>query len=125
MHELSIAMSVVEIAEEESVKRGGAKILAVYLKLGELSGVVKDALLSSYEMACEGTVLQGSRLVIEELRVVVNCPKCLAPRTLASAQRFLCPECQSPVTDVIQGRELHVAAVEIETAELEGLEVSS
>ncbi len=65
MHELSIAMSIVELAEEEAERRG-VQVEAVHLKLGALSGVVKDALLSCYEMACEGTPLAGSRLLIEE-----------------------------------------------------------
>ena len=76
MHELSIAMSIVEMAEEEAEQRGGVQVSAVHLKLGALSGVVKEALLSSYEMACEDTPLKGSRLVIEEVPVVVFCPSC-------------------------------------------------
>jgi hydrogenase nickel incorporation protein HypA/HybF len=114
MHELSIAMSIVEMAQEESDQRGGVRVNAVYLKLGALAGIVKDALLSSYEMACEGTDLQGSRLVIEEIPAVVYCPRCLAPRTLEPVQWFTCPECRSPVSEVIHGRELQVAALEIE-----------
>ena len=67
MHELSIAMSIIEMAEEEAERRGGVQVLAVHLKLGDLSGVVKEALLSSYEMASEESVLKGSRLLIETL----------------------------------------------------------
>src|SRR5579863_6406886 len=78
MHELSIAMSIVELAQEESERRGGARITAVHLKLGALAGVVKEALLSSYEMAREDTRLQGSQLIIEEIPVVVFCPSCRA-----------------------------------------------
>jgi len=114
MHELSIAMSIVEMAEEEADQRGGVRVNAVHLKLGALAGVVKNALLSSYEMACEGTPLQGSRLVIEEVPVVVFCPQCHLPRTLASIQRFTCPECDAVVSDVLHGREIHVAALEIQ-----------
>ncbi len=62
MHELSIAMSIVELAQEEAGRRGDIRIKAVHLRLGALSGVVKDALLSSYEMACDDTPLEGSRL---------------------------------------------------------------
>ncbi len=113
MHELSVAMSIVEMAEEEAENRG-ARVNAVHLKLGALAGVVKDALLSSYELACEGTGLQGSRLVIEEIPIVVYCHKCLAPRTLDSIQWFACPECKSPVSEVIHGRELQVTALEIQ-----------
>ena len=46
MHELSIAMGIVDLAQEEVDRRSGAKIKAVHLRLGLLSGVVKDALLS-------------------------------------------------------------------------------
>jgi len=113
MHELSIAMSIVEMAEEEAMQRGGAQVNAVHLKLGPLAGVVKEALLSSYEIACEGTDLEGSRLVIEEVPIVVYCPACLSARTLNSMQWFVCPECNRPVSEVLHGRELQVFALEI------------
>ena len=41
MHELSIAMSIVEMAEEEAAKRR-VQVTAIHLKLGALSGVVWD-----------------------------------------------------------------------------------
>ena len=52
MHELSIAMGIVDMAQEEGERRN-AQITAVHIRLGLLSGVVKDALFSSYEMACD------------------------------------------------------------------------
>jgi hydrogenase nickel incorporation protein HypA/HybF len=114
MHELSIAMSIVELAEEEIEKRGGAHVNAVHLKLGLLSGVVKDALESSYGLACEGTALAGSRLMIEEVPIVAYCTKCEAPRPVSSAEWFVCPECRAPVSQVLQGKELQVVALEIQ-----------
>ena len=57
MHELSIALGIVDIAEEESGRRGGVAVLAVHVKLGPLSGVVKEALLSAYELARENSLL--------------------------------------------------------------------
>ncbi|MGA3209814.1 MAG: hydrogenase maturation nickel metallochaperone HypA [Terriglobales bacterium] len=115
MHELSIAMSIVELAEEEVDRRGGGmKIEAVHLKLGALSGVARDALMSSFEMVCEGTLLQGSRLVCEEIPVVVFCPQCQAQRSLSSLQWFCCSECGTPTPEILQGRELEVTALEIQ-----------
>ena len=113
MHELSIAISIVELAEEEAERRG-VQIDAVHLRLGALSGVVKDALLSCYEMACENTRLQGSRLVIEEVPVVIACPSCRAQHALRSVQLFCCPECGTPCAEIVQGRELEVVALEIQ-----------
>ncbi|HWF10101.1 MAG TPA: hydrogenase maturation nickel metallochaperone HypA [Bryobacteraceae bacterium] len=68
MHELSIAMSIADAAAEEALRYDGTRVSAVFLRLGDLSGVVKDALLFSWEASCEGTPLAGARLVIEETR---------------------------------------------------------
>jgi hydrogenase nickel incorporation protein HypA/HybF len=113
MHELSIALSIVELAEEEAERRG-VQVEAVHLKLGALSGVVKEALLSCYELACENTPLQGSRLLVEDCPVVIFCPSCRAPRALSSVQLFCCPECGTPCSQIVQGKELEVVALEIQ-----------
>jgi len=114
MHELSIALSIVDAAAEVAARRGAAQVKAVHLKLGPLSGVVKDALLFSYGVACEGTALAGSRLLIEDVPVVAYCPQCHSHQAIESIQRFACPGCGAPTTDVIQGDELLVTALEIE-----------
>jgi hydrogenase nickel incorporation protein HypA/HybF len=67
MHELSIALSIVDGVTEEAGQHGGGPVRAVHLRLGRLSGIVAEALLFSYEVACEGTALQGSELRIEEV----------------------------------------------------------
>jgi hydrogenase nickel incorporation protein HypA/HybF len=114
MHELSIALSMVDIANETAEKNGGGKVTAVYLKLGALAGVVEDALLFSWEMACADTLLEGSRLVIEEVPVVVNCLVCDAERKLESISKFICPVCHEPTPAIVHGKELELTALEIE-----------
>jgi hydrogenase nickel incorporation protein HypA/HybF len=113
MHELSIAMSIVEMAQEEAIRHGNAQVQAVHLKLGRLSGVVKEALLSSYEMACCETSLEGSQLLIEEIPVEVFCPKCEVPRLVNSIQWLCCPDCGTATPTVLRGKELEVTALEI------------
>jgi hydrogenase nickel incorporation protein HypA/HybF len=117
MHELSIAMSIVELAEEE-IEQRDIQIDAVHLKLGALSGVVKEALLSCYEMACENTPLEGSRLVIEDVPIVIFCPSCQGPRSVSSLQLFCCLECGTPSSEIVQGKELEVVALEIVEPEI-------
>jgi hydrogenase nickel incorporation protein HypA/HybF len=112
MHELSIAMSIVDMALEEAEERN-VKVDAVHLELGPLSGVVADALLFSYEVACSGTPLEGSRLIIKEVAIEVYCPVCNARKILSSMQWFCCPQCGKPTTDVIHGRELAITALEV------------
>ena len=112
MHELSIALSIVEMAAEEA-RRRAVRVEAVHLRLGALSGVVKEALLFSYDLACEGTTIEGSRLVIEEVPTVAYCPACQQERELGAGHRFFCPICDTPTPEVVQGRELEVVALEI------------
>ena len=114
MHELSIAMSIVEFAEEEAQRRGSARVSAVYLRLGAFSGVVKDALLSSFEMACADTRLAGSKLIVEEVPLVVYCSKCAARREVKTDRWFQCSECGTPTPEILQGRELELTALELE-----------
>ncbi|HTS76627.1 MAG TPA: hydrogenase maturation nickel metallochaperone HypA [Bryobacteraceae bacterium] len=113
MHELSIALSIVELANEEAAQRG-VHVNAVHLRIGRLSGVAKDALLSSYDLAAAGTPLEGSRLMIEEIPITAWCSKCDAERTVDASEWFTCPECRSPVSQILAGRELEVFALEVD-----------
>lgn len=114
MHELSIALSIIDAASEEAARVGARQVNAVHLKLGALCGVVKEALLFSYELACDGTPLQGSRLLIEEVPVFAYCDQCRRPREIHSIQRFTCSICGTLTSDVVQGKELLVTALEVE-----------
>src|SRR5688572_10215950 len=114
MHELSIAVSLIEVATEQIELRGLPRVEAVHLRLGDLSGVVPDALLFSFEVAAAGTLLQGARLEIERVPVTVHCGSCDADRELPSIQRLLCPICGEPTPEVIRGREIELFALEVE-----------
>ena len=113
MHELSIALSIVETASEEAQRHGG-RVEAVHLRLGAFSGVVKDALLFSWDLACADTPLAGARLEIEEIPVRVWCPTCQFERTLDAEFDLRCPVCGGSDTELRTGRELELSALEIQ-----------
>jgi hydrogenase nickel incorporation protein HypA/HybF len=113
MHELSIAISMIDQILEESDGRGGLAVEVVHLKLGIFSGVDKDALSFAYELACEGSFLEGSRLVIETIPLVIYCAACQKDRTPPSVYELSCPECGSPGQKIITGREIEVASLEV------------
>lgn len=112
VHEISIAISIVDCVTEEFQSNGGSAIKAVHLSLGMLAGVDPQALQFCYQAACEGTCLEGSELVITTVAVVVYCPVCATERAPASTQQLACPQCASP-TKIIRGYELEVAALEV------------
>jgi hydrogenase nickel incorporation protein HypA/HybF len=114
MHELSIAMSILEVVEEEMQRHNGAKLEAIHVRLGPLSGVVKESLLSAYELAREPTTFSKARLVFEDCPIVMFCPNCQAERSVESLQRLCCTECDTPASKIVRGRELELAALELE-----------
>jgi hydrogenase nickel incorporation protein HypA/HybF len=117
MHELSIAYSLVELASQSAAEAGATRVLAVHVRLGALSGVVRGALEYCYEIATEGTPLAGSTLTFRELPVKVYCTVCCDEVELASVQRFRCPVCDTPSGDIRQGRELEIDSIEIDLPE--------
>jgi hydrogenase nickel incorporation protein HypA/HybF len=114
MHELSIAMSLVDLACQEAERVRG-RVIALHIKVGPLSGVFKDALLSSYEIASYDTSLQGSQLIIEDVPIVIYCPQCRAERTVGSMQRFCCCVCSAPASEILCGKELELVSLELES----------
>jgi hydrogenase nickel incorporation protein HypA/HybF len=115
MQELSIALGILDLAAEEADRQGGGRVAAIHLRLGPLSGVVKEALLSAYALAREGSPLDTAELVVEEVPLVAYCPACAAERTLTSALLLLCPDYGTPTPEVVRGRELEVVAREVES----------
>jgi hydrogenase nickel incorporation protein HypA/HybF len=113
MHELSIALSILDVAGETLAREGGGHVEAIHLKIGPLSGVVPDALLSAWDLACEQSPLTGSRLVIENVPVAVYCAQCEAERPVVSIQEMRCARCGTLCPRVVRGRELEVTAMEI------------
>lgn len=115
MHELSIALSIIDVAGEEARRLDAGKVHAVHLRLGPLSGVVKEALLGAFELAREGTPLAGASLLIEDVPVRGHCPQCEDEVEVVSIQEIRCVACAAPVAPLVSGRELEVVALEVES----------
>ena len=113
MHELSIAMALVDIACEASDRLHVSKIEALHVSIGPLCGVVEEALAFSFELAAAGTPVEGARLVVQQAPLTAFCDSCNQERTIPSPQHLRCPSCGAPTPEVRSGRELELVAMEI------------
>ena len=120
VHELSIAIGIIDAACEEVARRDGPQVAAVHLRLGPLSGVDRDALLFSYDLACADTPLAGSQLVIVDVPIAIYCESCHAERAPVSIQLMTCADCGTPAARIIRGDELELAALELCETEVPG-----
>lgn len=127
MHELSLVNQIIQIVEEQlkQVARPNppvrqTKVHSVCLEVGALSCVQAESLHFCYNLAVEGTHLQGSVLSIREVPVVVYCPSCLREFQLAGVQELGCPECGGSKTEIRHGMELDILSIELSEEEYYG-----
>ncbi|MFJ4681970.1 hydrogenase maturation nickel metallochaperone HypA [Streptomyces sp. NPDC091377] len=112
MHEMSIALAVIEQVEEAAERAGGVTaVRSVRLRVGELAGVVPDALAFSFELACAGTLLDGAELITDPVPGRARCAPCDHEWAAGMPPRLTCPRCLGSSTDLLSGRELCIAGV--------------
>ena len=116
MHELSIAESVVRIAEQHAA---GRPVAVVELKVGHLRQVVPSALAFAFELVAQGTCVEGAELKMEEIPAAGRCRGCGTESELDGFP-LLCPSCGSWDLELLRGEELLVDALELENATTNG-----
>jgi hydrogenase nickel incorporation protein HypA/HybF len=112
MHELSVAHAVVSTVVD-ALPSPDSRVLQVRLRIGELSGIVPQALEFAYDVAAQGTPLEDAALVIERSPIIVDCPSC-GHQTIASAQDFRCPSCEQPCGNVVGGKEMEIVDITLD-----------
>jgi len=116
MHELGVAIDIVDIAGDALARMGPVHVTSVRVRVGPLSGVAKDALLFSFGAAAAGTPLENARLEIEDVPVTAWCSVCDAEREPSDFAVRRCPVCQSAMPRLIRGDELEVVGLEVQDA---------
>lgn len=112
MHELSIAMNIVEIVEDEARQAGAKTIDKVHLEIGSLSGVMPDALEFALKEAINGSSLEKAVIEINLIQAVAVCEDYC--QEFEKTDHFKsCPFCNSLNTNFIKGKELKIKSIEI------------
>lgn len=113
MHELSIALRIVDIAEEEVQKAGAEKVTDLDLEVGKLSGVIIEALDFAMTEAVRNSVLENASIHILEIEPKARCNNCNAEFEISELYD-ICPHCQSANLEILHGQELRVKSLKVE-----------
>ncbi|PWI42781.1 hydrogenase maturation nickel metallochaperone HypA [Streptomyces sp. ICBB 8177] len=111
MHEMSIALAVVGQVEEAARRDGTRSVDSVRLAVGELAGVVPEALRFCFGLACQGTVLDGADLVVEPVAARARCGSCAHIWDTGVPPHLCCPRCDAATAELLSGRELRIESV--------------
>ena len=113
MHEMSLAINIVELVSEKAQAAGGQRVTSVELEVGKLSGLMVEALLFCFDAAARNTPVEGAELLICEIDGLGNCLGCgysFAVDSLLSQ----CQECGGYTVETVQGRELKVISFTVD-----------
>lgn len=113
MHEVSILAAAVRMAVESAQAAGARRITGLRLRVGTLSGAVPEAMRFAWDLVSGDTIAAGARLEMESVPAVRWCATCRAE--FEGADFFNeCPRGHNLGGELRRGRELDLAAVELE-----------
>lgn len=117
MHEMSIALSLWEIALEEAARAGCARIIAVTVQYGQISGIMPDALQMAFQAITRGSIHAGARLELEMVPLRLKCAFCghLFGGSEEADIFASCPHCGEVFCHIVEcGKELALTRIEAE-----------
>ena len=113
MHELSIAHSILSIAEKALPANNRAIVTGIQLEIGELSGIEIDALEFAFSVIKADTILKNAELVIQPVKGEAECLDCKTVFSLSSYGTF-CPHCKSYSMNIRKGKEMKVLNITVD-----------
>jgi hydrogenase nickel incorporation protein HypA/HybF len=115
MHEMSIAMNIIELASSAAQAEGAGRIQTIELEIGTLAGVMPEALEFCFEAAARDTLAEGATLTILSIPAAGRCLDCQqeSPMNSLTSQ---CHHCGAWLLDITTGTELKIKAITIDDA---------
>ena len=113
MHELSIALALIDVAAAESRRAGATRVSRVRCRVGELRQIEDALLREAFDVAREGTCCGAAELIIEKAPLRAWCPRCRAAFAVQQ-WRWNCPECGVEGEPRAGGDELELLSIDVE-----------
>ena len=113
MHEMGIAMQIMNIAIQSLPPEEGIRVKSIRLRVGKLTAIVPQSLKFCMEVVTKDTPAEGVALEFDEVPVRVACDAC-GEETEIERPPFQCGSCGSDKVEIIAGREMVVESIEVE-----------
>lgn len=112
MHELAITENIIKISSEEAKKYNAKKVKSINIKMGTLSDLIPECIQSYFDIASEGTIVEGATLIIDKIPINMVCNNCGKKSNIYTAT-FKCSYCGSNKIKLIGGHEFYIDSMEV------------
>ncbi len=113
MHEMSLAESALQIIKDAAHTQGFKRVKKVWLEIGQLSCVEKEAMRFCFDTVVKDSIADGAQLEIIETAGQGRCTHCGSETRIATLYEA-CPQCGSYGMQVIAGDAMRVKELEVE-----------
>ena len=113
MHEFSLAIEVVKLAQNEAKKNRALSVSEITVEVGNMSGVEAEPFESALRLLTEGSILEKARLNIIKINGKGKCIACECEFEM-NQRMDTCPECGSFPSEILGGNEFRVVSLLIE-----------
>ena len=113
MHEQNICESLLALAIKHAEQANAARILRIYLVVGEYSGVVDESVEFYFRLLSKGTIAEGADINFTHIPVQLRCGNC---DTIFTPERLdlHCPNCNVQQVEIASGKEMFLESLEVE-----------
>ena len=112
MHEMSLAESMLEIVEDTARRSAATRVAVVWLELGALAQVERDALRFCFDVVTRGSLAEGARLEIVDRAGAAWGMPC-GERVPLAALGDACPCCGGYQLQIVDGTEMRVKEIAV------------
>ncbi len=113
MHEMSIALGIVQLAEKKAKESNARYISKINIQIGTLSGIEIDSFEFAWPLAVKETLLEKAVKILDVVPAKAKCSDCNHDFDIHNIYDA-CPKCGSYFKHIYQGKELKVKYIEIE-----------
>ncbi len=113
MHEVSIALSILDLIINRCMDEGYKSIESVKLRIGRASGILPEALIFGFDAAKADTIASNARLFIDKVPLGGFCSSCRSNFEVDDAYVFRCPLCNSYSFRIDRGYEMEIVDMEV------------
>lgn len=121
MHEFSMTTQIVNYVLEEAKKHNAKRVNEVHLIIGKFTFLGLEQVKFAYELLVKNTIMEGSKLHIEEKDGIVKCSNCGYegsfkyeddPVYHVPSPTLNCPKCGG-VVNILGGKECTIKSIKL------------
>jgi hydrogenase nickel incorporation protein HypA/HybF len=116
MHEMGITSGIIAAAVEAAEAQHARRIDEIRISVGDMTEIVETALQFAFEVMREGTLAESATLVVQHVSPKSRCQEC-GTEFAHDKWDLTCPKCGTFMCEVLEGRELRIDSIEIDTDE--------